>query len=191
MKSNVAVWFVGGLVCGLGSLLVALAIRTGPSQAPASPPPRSIDDTRVGKALLRFIEAWTAERDPVCADAGGALLESDLQTVRSQIELYRVQHNDRAPGLETDGRFAAALFVSQMMRPTKANGEVWSGHGRRADYAFGLYLQSMPANPFVKGAPASRVSGGKGLPPGDGSTGWYFNTRTGKFFANDPGNKDK
>ncbi len=190
MKSNVAVWFVGGLVCGLGSLLLALAIISGPSQAPASPPPQSIDDTRVGKAVLRFVEELIAEREVGRNDAARAPLKSDLQTVRSQIELYRVQHNDRAPGVDTDGRFPPGLFVSQMTRQTKVNGEVWSGQGRRADYTFGPYLYSMPANPFVKGPAASRVSGGQGPPPGDGSTGWYFNTRTGKFSANDPDNRN-
>ena len=191
MNRNVAIWFVAGLVCGLGSLLLALAIVSGPSQAPASPPAQSIDETRVGKAVVRFVEKMTTEEEPGGTDAHQASLLSYLQTVRSQIELYKVQHNGRAPGLDTEGRFFPDLFVWQMTRPTKVNGVVWSGQGRRAYYAFGPYLRSMPVNPFVKGPAASRVSGGQGPPPGDDSTGWYFNTRTGKFSANDPANKGK
>ena len=55
-------------------------------------------------------------------------LKSDLQTVRSQIELYKIQHDDSPP--------TAALFVTQMTVPD-ANG--------------GPYMQKVPVNPFSGG----------------------------------------
>ncbi len=56
-------------------------------------------------------------------------LKSDLQTVRSQIELFKIQHDDAPP--------TAADFVSQMT-VQDANG-------------FGPYLQKVPTNPFSGG----------------------------------------
>jgi general secretion pathway protein G len=56
-------------------------------------------------------------------------LKSDLQTVRSQIELYKIQHDDSAP--------TAANFTAQMT-VQDANG-------------FGPYLQKVPTNPFSGG----------------------------------------
>jgi general secretion pathway protein G len=99
-------------------------------------------------------------------------LRADLQTVRSQIELYKIQHtNDALPGAGT------ATFVQAMTGSTDINGAVGAG--------FGPYLQQMPVNPFS----ATEVIGVSvridGAAAGAASDGWRFDTGTGAFQADD------
>ena len=69
-----------------------------------------------------------------------AALKSNLQTVRAQIQLFKIQHNDQSP---TVADFEAGMTVID------ANG-------------FGPYLERIPNNPFTNdntvGAPASGES---------------------------------
>jgi len=60
-------------------------------------------------------------------------LQSNLQSIRSQIELYKIQHNDEPPA-------DAANFVTQMTTQTDVAGNPGED--------FGPYLQKMPINPF-------------------------------------------
>ena len=46
-------------------------------------------------------------------------LQSDLQTVRSQIELYKIQHLDNLPAQNGD---ASAIFQTQMTTKTPGSG---------------------------------------------------------------------
>ena len=93
-------------------------------------------------------------------DARESAIRSDLQTVRSQLELYKVQHTGSYP--------AALTFVTDMT--TKIG-----------DY--GPYLQTFPTNPYSDLADVTVEAGNTGL--GDGSTGWHFDSTTGRFSAND------
>jgi general secretion pathway protein G len=88
-------------------------------------------------------------------------MTSSLQTVRSQLELYKVQHNDNYPKL--------AEFVRQMTAKTDMAG--WPGA------EFGEYLHDIPPNPFTEDA---TVGGGP-----VGSSAWFYNEKTGEFRAND------
>ena len=102
-------------------------------------------------------------------------LTSNLQTVRSQIQLYKIQHNGALPGAGTADFTAALTGVTSMAGATVAVGT--SG-------AVGPYLQAIPKNPYVTGADAATVVEGVVAPTVDGK-GWYFNTSTGAFNAND------
>ncbi len=109
-------------------------------------------------------------------------LLSDLQTLRSQIELYKIQHLDAQPG-DTSGdgdTDSAANFVADLTGQTDAAGAVWV-----SGTAFGPYLQTFPSNPFSVGSssdPDGVVLTATGL---DDSAGWYFNVTTGKISPND------
>ena len=91
---------------------------------------------------------------------------TDLQTVRSQIELYKIQHNDNPP--------AAANFVAQMTGKTDVDGTV------NASGAYGPYLQKMPTNPFND---LDTID--TGGTAGDGTGGWEYNATTGAINADD------
>lgn len=75
-------------------------------------------------------------------------LASNLQTMRSQISLYKIQHNDIAP--PADG------FVSAMTLCSNQDGDTAAVAGvDREAYPYGPYLQSIPNNPFVIGSPVA------------------------------------
>ena len=106
-------------------------------------------------------------------DAKKNSLTSQLQTIRSQIELYKLQHNELLPD------FAGQQWA-QMTGQTNVSGTVGSGAG----YDFGPYLQQTPVNPLnndttmgtgnVDATNASFAGGGKGF---------YCNTVNGKVWA--------
>ena len=87
-------------------------------------------------------------------------LTSDLQTIRDQIELYAVQHNDTYP--------TAGGFVAQMTATTDISGNAGAG--------FGPYMQSVPTNPFTL---TNTVGNGA-----YGASAWYYDG-AGNFRAND------
>jgi len=92
---------------------------------------------------------------------------TDLQTMRSQIELYKVQHNDDLPGA------GSATFVQAMTGQTDINGAVGTDYGP--------YLQKIPTNPFNNLDTIEIEAGNTGL--GGGNCGWHFDTTTGAFHA--------
>ena len=101
-------------------------------------------------------------------------LASDLQTLRSQIELYKVQHNDAAPALAT--------FEDQMTLTTDAGGVVNTSATpkvRAGVYNFGPYLERVPANPFN----GLNTLGAAGTV--DNSVGWGYDPTTGEIRAAD------
>ena len=82
--------------------------------------------------IPQFTQASTEARE--------SSLVSNLQTIRSQIELYKIQHNDEPP--------AAASFAALMTGHTNIlHAIVAPGPG-----VYGPYLQTkVPANPFTNG----------------------------------------
>lgn len=109
-------------------------------------------------------------------DARTSALASDLQTVRSQIELFKVQHLEVLPGQGTDA------MESQLTSKTNVAGAV----GTTAAHTFGPYLQKFPTNPYNS---LSTVESGTGS-AGGGDYGWYYNTTTGDFAPDDDAHSD-
>ena len=99
-------------------------------------------------------------------------LISDLQTLRSQIELYKIQHNDDLPGTVSGVSFSAAMTGYT----TVAGAATTAG----ASGAYGPYLQKIPTNQFND----KNTIGIDGT-AGDNSAGWEFNTTTGAIYADD------
>lgn len=78
--------------------------------------------------IPQFTQASTEARE--------ASLRSNLQSIRSQIELFKIQHNDNAPT-------SSATFADQMMLRTDQDGTL------NVAGVFGPYLQAIPVNPFT------------------------------------------
>jgi general secretion pathway protein G len=91
-------------------------------------------------------------------------LKTDLQTMRSQIELYKVQHNEAPPSF--------ANFVAQMTGQTDVNGNPGTD--------FGPYMQKIPTNQF-NGLNTIDNSG----TIGDNVGGWEYDETTGKINPDD------
>ncbi len=103
-------------------------------------------------------------------------LVSKLQLVRSQIQLYKVQHGDLLPGQKVaGGDIKEADFIASMTARNPVDG-------------FGPYIKDMPGNPFISG-PATDditcVNDKDVLPTGNEGTGWWINAATGQFRACD------
>ncbi|HVP11572.1 MAG TPA: prepilin-type N-terminal cleavage/methylation domain-containing protein [Phycisphaerae bacterium] len=101
-------------------------------------------------------------------DARGSSLTMNLQTVRGQLELYKLQHGGTYPTL--------ANFANQMTMTTDAAGSTTAG-----TRPYGPYLQRVPNNPFSNANDVSSTVSS------DGTKGWYYEQATGVFKANDGG----
>jgi len=98
-------------------------------------------------------------------DARTSNLRKNLQFVRAQLELYRLQHNNSYP---TD-------IAAQLTGKTDGDGTL------DASGMFGPYLRSFPANPFIDDPAQASETGGA-----DGD-GWNYDNATGAFLANSTG----
>ena len=125
--------------------------------------------------IPQFTEASTESKE--------SRLASDLQMVRAQIELYKIQHNDDLPGTVAGVTFEQAMTTYTLQDGTQAAVQA------PANGVYGPYMQRTPINPFIAiAANADDVAteaDGTVAVPGDATTGWWFNTTTGDFRAND------
>jgi general secretion pathway protein G len=103
-------------------------------------------------------------------------LMSNLQSVRSQIELYKVQHNDDIPVPESGG---ATWDV--MTQYTDIDGEAQAT--KDSTHIYGPYLQQVPKNPFNDSKAINVVT--TDPTTGNNSFGWWLNSGTGAFGASD------
>ncbi|HVP11573.1 MAG TPA: type II secretion system protein [Phycisphaerae bacterium] len=100
-------------------------------------------------------------------DTRSSSLAQNLQTIRQQIEVYRLQHAGSYP--------TVANFANQMTMTTDAAGSTTAG-----TRPFGPYMMSIPNNPFSNANDVSSTVSS------DGTKGWFYDG-AGIFKANDGG----
>ena len=88
-------------------------------------------------------------------DAKEMALRSTIQSVRAQLELYKLQHGDEYP--------TAAGLWDALTRKTSFNGET-----------YGPYLQSVPVNPFNQSSTVGTAASGT-------TNGWAFVPQNGGY----------
>lgn len=103
---------------------------------------------------------------------------SDLQTTRSQIELYKVQHNDAVPAPEGGG-----VTWDRMTKYTDIGGVV--NATKTAVYCYGPYMQKIPVNQFNDSSVIEVGTGAATTGTLGDTYGWFLNTDTGVFSADD------
>jgi len=114
-------------------------------------------------------------------DARKNSLTSQLQTIRSQVELYKLQHLDKTPtGLTTAGSIADTVAWKEMT--VKTNPDQTTGGTPN----LGPYLQNAPVNSLNNSASVLVVT--TDVTPGTATSGvtgegWIFNVTTGKSWA--------
>lgn len=99
------------------------------------------------------------------SDAKLSNLTTNLQSIRAQLELYRLHHN---------GNYPADVTVGLTSKTTSAGVVDAAG-------AYGPYLQQFPANPFIDDAAAAVLTDGAA------GSGWSYTAATGAFVANSAG----
>ena len=111
------------------------------------------------------------------SDARNSQLSSDLQTLRSQLQLYKIQHNDCYPDDIASIGTDPVKFAAQLTSKTNADGTT------TGTPTLGPYLTKMPTNPFVTSGTTIKI--GTAAVAGDGTSGWYFDTNLNKLSPND------
>ena len=110
-------------------------------------------------------------------------LVTDLQTLRSQIELYKIQHNDETPSF--------ANFVAQMTGYTDVDGVVQAAAGPGV---YGPYIQKVPVNQFnnMFDPATGNIHGllDKSGIVGDDGGSWEYTEATGTIYADDAYDED-
>ena len=99
-----------------------------------------------------------------------------LQVIRSQIMLYRAEHNGLFPGQRFAGDLVTSDAFALAMKQKRSDGS-------------GSYLRKFFDNPYILGAEQRNtitcVNDVNVMPTGFEGTGWWFNAATGDFFACD------
>ena len=107
-------------------------------------------------------------------DAKTSSLDFNLHTIRSQIEMYKINHLGNPPSL--------AKFSDQMTGKTNISGDTT---GTGLDY--GPYIQGeIPANPFNGNNKIVAVATAGTTPTDANGTdgGWQYDETTGDFYPN-------
>jgi len=109
------------------------------------------------------------------AAKSAAALFSQLNTTRSQIMLYKLQHNDNYPEFRKFG-------WKQLTFKTNAAGQI-TGNDRAGAQLYGPYFFTAPANPLTKSSEVLVISSLPENFTAEGAYGFVFEESTGKFFA--------
>jgi general secretion pathway protein G len=99
-------------------------------------------------------------------DVKTSALRATLQTVRSQLELYKAQHNGSYPPAPVGGVW------KEMTQKTNVSGATGG-----SDAKYGPYLQTMPINPVDDTTDVASAQ--------DGTNGWAYDPSTGVLKSND------
>ncbi|QDT38697.1 type II secretion system protein [Stratiformator vulcanicus] len=114
-------------------------------------------------------------------DARESALKQNLQMLRSQIEMYRLEHNGKFPanGSTTESDFIEALTLS-----SDTNGTTGAiGTKPHGPYIVG----SVPANPLNGENSVTIIATSVSAATPDDSTGYIYNPSTGQIKANSTG----
>jgi general secretion pathway protein G len=96
--------------------------------------------------------------------AKASAVTSQLQTLRSQVQLYKLQHNDAIPDL-------VGTQWTLLMGKTTAAGTIDAANG-----TYGPYLETIPKNPLNGNSNIAAAVGAS-------DTGWVYDQTTGNIFA--------
>jgi prepilin-type N-terminal cleavage/methylation domain-containing protein len=122
-----------------------------------------------------------------------AAAKDNLKVIRTQIEVYKMQHNGVPPGYINGSGAPSALLALQFTATTTDDGAVSTSTIPAGAYVNGPYLKKIPENPFNKLATISYVADGTAFATAaDGtSSGWLYKKETAEFKINWTGNDSK
>lgn len=129
-------------------------------------------------------------------DAQEAALDSNLNAIRSAIELYKVQHNGKYPGqvaatgatctvgsAGTGAINTAQAMIDQLTKYSSASGTTCSGADPTT--ILGPYLRKgIPADSITNSAAIAVATAGTPLAPAAATGGWAYDVKTGQIVMN-------
>jgi general secretion pathway protein G len=115
--------------------------------------------------------------------------KSDLMTIRSQIELYKLQHNGIPPGYVDGTAAPIATMELQLVGTSMVGGAPSPSTVPAGLFLYGPYLRKIPENPFNHLSTIAYVAAGTAFSSAaDGtSSGWLYKKETGEFALNTTG----
>lgn len=140
--------------------------------------------------------------------AGNSLMAKEsvamdnLRTVRSQIELYKLQHNGLRPGyyinpIGATVQASAVVMNNQFTQTTSVKGTTSGSQAKSATYPCGPYMIKKPSNPFNGFTNIKYVAQGADFAAAAAATtdaeqvGWLYKKETGEFKLNWVGTDSK
>ena len=124
------------------------------------------------------------------AESRESAAKSSLHTVRCQIELYKIQHNNLNPGY-INSTFSATptIFTNQLIGTSQLTGMSQASKTPSDPYLYGPYLMQMPENPYNNQRTVKIVPDGTTdfSTVADDTTGWLYEKTTGTFKLNKSG----
>jgi general secretion pathway protein G len=116
-------------------------------------------------------------------------LKDELQYLRTQVAVFKAQHQDVPPGYpggNPTGTPDVTDLTNQLTLYTDINCNV--GSQASAVFAYGPYLSQLPANAVNGLNTFELVGNNQSMPPVDGTTGWIYQPQTQQIIANVMGN---
>jgi prepilin-type N-terminal cleavage/methylation domain-containing protein len=119
-----------------------------------------------------------------------AAAKDNLKVIRTQIEVYKMQHNGVPPGYISGSGAPSALLALQFTATTTDDGAVSTSTIPAGAYVNGPYIKKIPENPFNKLSTINYVTDGTAFSTAaDGtSSGWLYKKETAEFKINWNGN---
>jgi type II secretion system protein G len=120
------------------------------------------------------------------ATAKESASKSNLMTMRTQIELYKLQHNGYPPGYEDGTPVSVATLIFQLTATTTVTGSISPSTVPSDPYLYGPYLKKVPENPFNGLSSITYVAEATAFSTAvDGtSSGWLYKKETAEIVIN-------
>jgi prepilin-type N-terminal cleavage/methylation domain-containing protein len=112
--------------------------------------------------------------------------KSNLMAMRTQIELYKLQHNRYPPGYISGAGAPIATVPLQLIRTTTVAGQPSGSTVPSSPFLYGPYLKSIPENPFNGLSSIAYVAEATAFSTAvDGtSSGWLYKKETAEIVLN-------
>jgi general secretion pathway protein G len=142
----------------------------------------------VGLLATVVIPQFTSDKK----QASQIVLKDDLQYLRTQIAVFRAQHQGISPGYPEGYSVLAPnvrCFVDQMTEHSDINCNL--SQKDSTAYPFGPYLKQLPVNPINNSSDVIFVPNDRAIPAPSGTAGWIYKAQTQEIIANLAGKDDK
>ena len=115
--------------------------------------------------------------------------KDNLKVIRTQIEIYKMNHNGVPPGYINGSEAPTALLALQFTATTTITGAVSPSTIPAGAYVNGPYIRKLPVNPYNKLSTIAYVAQATAFSDAvDGtSSGWLYKKETAEFKINHTG----
>lgn len=122
------------------------------------------------------------------SEAREAAAKDCLRSLRGQIEMYKMHHNNVQPGYVDGTPKTAEITANQFIYCSKPDGTASPFKSPTGDYTCGPYFPNMPENPFNEKSDIKLST--VFATDADDSTGWLYIISTGEIAVNSTGTDD-